>query len=533
VEIRDCSFAPSALEEKTYPVSGSKLTFQQIVNSGETDIPIQWYSKSLFETVHPEVKVTYVAGNVWDTKSIMTGLAGGTAPMVYSDWGTGYVMNHPYSIHLAAKNGLWADLSEFEEDFKEEISYFKDLFPAFWVEGKWYAVPRADNRLLQASAIEYRKSWFKEAGIFNEKGEPAPPENWTWNDFREIAKKLTNAKKKHWGISLMWNAGPCMWGIYDFGCLSTDLAYRVIDKSGKNTWRFGVTPALLRFWNFMKDLRWKDKSALGGVEYTGWSQGVEDMHSGRTGMCWSNIIGGIYNNVGVYTYSPTIPNTEEIGLVPDPIGKYGLAENYIVAEGFGFDPTLNKKQLKAALEWYFWNAVGRGQQLRIEHELDLLHTFGEKGLSASLACDALLNVFPWKGVIAKERSKIKELLPPQYVKTCEKATQWTPLASNFVSLGRYGLVDPSKDKGAIKVAEAIFNTIMGDPNADIEEVIKKNAEIANSTEYNYKVKDQEEKMEKYLTALGEYYKKYYPEFYKSKEYEEQYEEQMGYYRMSK
>ena len=67
--------------------------------------------------------------------------------------------------------------------------------------GKTYTVPTTAT----TQGLIYNKELFKAAGIVDENGEAKPPK--TWDEFREVAKKLTDPAKKQYGVIL-----PIKWG---------------------------------------------------------------------------------------------------------------------------------------------------------------------------------------------------------------------------------------------------------------------------------------------------------------------------------
>ena len=67
--------------------------------------------------------------------------------------------------------------------------------------GKTYTVPTTAT----TQGLIYNKEMFKAAGIVDENGEAKPPK--TWDEFREVAKRLTNPAKKQYGVIL-----PIKWG---------------------------------------------------------------------------------------------------------------------------------------------------------------------------------------------------------------------------------------------------------------------------------------------------------------------------------
>jgi multiple sugar transport system substrate-binding protein len=67
----------------------------------------------------------------------------------------------------------------------------KDLVDLYTHNGKQYAIPKDWDTI----ALVYNKKLFDAAGV------PYPTNNWTWNDLRNAAQKLTDASKNQWGIA--------------------------------------------------------------------------------------------------------------------------------------------------------------------------------------------------------------------------------------------------------------------------------------------------------------------------------------------
>ncbi len=69
-------------------------------------------------------------------------------------------------------------------------NYYEGIVNLYQSDGKQYAVPKDIDTI----ALWYNKT------IFDEMGVAYPDETWTWDDFKEAAKKLTN--DDHWGFAL-------------------------------------------------------------------------------------------------------------------------------------------------------------------------------------------------------------------------------------------------------------------------------------------------------------------------------------------
>jgi multiple sugar transport system substrate-binding protein len=90
-------------------------------------------------------------------------------------------------VQLTIRRNLVVPLDEFinSAEAKELLS---DIDPAllkgFTVDGKLYLLPEEWNNMV----IYYNTKVFKEAGI------PPPPDDWTWDDFLTLAKRLTSGE---------------------------------------------------------------------------------------------------------------------------------------------------------------------------------------------------------------------------------------------------------------------------------------------------------------------------------------------------
>lgn len=143
-----------------------KESYQQVIREFEKENPgikirLQWGATGRFFGV------------------VLTRMAGGVAPDVV-------FMYESMMPHFADKNTLEdltpyikRDLSDYDEDFHPLSRKI------FAYNGKTYAMPVTMAPIL----VIYNKGMFDEAGV------PYPDEGWTWDEFLEIAKKLTKKDK--------------------------------------------------------------------------------------------------------------------------------------------------------------------------------------------------------------------------------------------------------------------------------------------------------------------------------------------------
>lgn len=157
--------APSKVVEVMYWGSPEEI---EII----TNLVKNWQKK------HPDIKVklTHVPAGEPYRQKFLTRLAGGDPPDIafveVNIWPSFYAKN------------AFIPLNQFIE--KDPSFNLEEFFPAvvkrFTVKGKIYIIPRDTAPF---ACIYYNKEIFDEAGI------PYPKDNWTWQEFLEVAKKLT------------------------------------------------------------------------------------------------------------------------------------------------------------------------------------------------------------------------------------------------------------------------------------------------------------------------------------------------------
>jgi len=143
-----------------------------------------------FEAQNPGIKVqkTLTPWSDYWTK-LQTALPAGTGPDVF--W-----INHP-NLSTYFPTGLLLDLEPAAADIK-----FENFNPSFLVpftsQGKRYGVPINYDIIV----LMYNKEMFDKAGV------AYPTDNWTWNDYREAAGKLTikdGATTVQYGCIASWD----------------------------------------------------------------------------------------------------------------------------------------------------------------------------------------------------------------------------------------------------------------------------------------------------------------------------------------
>jgi multiple sugar transport system substrate-binding protein len=119
--------------------------------------------------------------NYWTL--LEAGATGGELPDVF--W------MHSNVAQKYMENDLLLDLTDriAASDKIDLNNYYQGIVNLYQSNGKQYAVPKDIDTI----ALWYNKT------IFDEMGVPYPDDTWTWADFKENAKKLTN--ENHWGFA--------------------------------------------------------------------------------------------------------------------------------------------------------------------------------------------------------------------------------------------------------------------------------------------------------------------------------------------
>lgn len=193
-----------------------------------------------FNKTHPKIDVKVLeTNNDYALQKVLTAVRGGNPPDVaylYGSWAPN-VAKIPSVVDLTAMS-------------KSTEVNWNDFYPGeqavATVDGKVIGVPALVDNL----AIVYNKKLFQKAGI------PAPTADWTWDDFRAAAAKLTDPAAKQFGTSYpadasedtVWHWIAMLWEA-DGQILNADNTKAAFDS-----------PAGLRAMTTLKDMAVDDKS---------------------------------------------------------------------------------------------------------------------------------------------------------------------------------------------------------------------------------------------------------------------------------
>ena len=192
VALASCAGAAPAAPAATnapVPAAPAKVSGKvEFLAWGDTGDIASWETlQKTYLQKNPDVQLTVTPitdpGNNFYPK-LQTSIAGGTPPQVASFQG--------WEWQVYADKGVLAPIDDLIKRDKAEAAYpdLKSMNDITIRKGKRYMVPMQ----LATMLMYYAKKPFLEAGV------PFPTDDWTYDQFIDIARKLTNPAKKMWGI---------------------------------------------------------------------------------------------------------------------------------------------------------------------------------------------------------------------------------------------------------------------------------------------------------------------------------------------
>jgi multiple sugar transport system substrate-binding protein len=143
-----------------------------------------------FSVENPDIVVKYepITGDYWQAIKTLVG-AGEEPDIYYMD-----IFQFPFF----AKEGVLLPLDDLMASTGTSRDVFiPDLINAFTYEGKTYGIPKDFNTL----ALFYNKDLFDQAGL------AYPTDNWTWDDLKAAAQKLSQPDKNIYGLGVPADPG--------------------------------------------------------------------------------------------------------------------------------------------------------------------------------------------------------------------------------------------------------------------------------------------------------------------------------------
>jgi multiple sugar transport system substrate-binding protein len=205
--------------------NAKNLRFTFFGNLEEASVA-QTYSNNYCAS-HPGVNIEFEAisqGDL-DTKMIADHIAG-NAPDVIR---VAHTQVKPW-----ASKGILLDIKPFIE--RDSLDYMENALDVFSYQDGIFAFPKT----LACRSLLYNEDMFDVAGI------PYPTDDWTWEDLKEAAKKLTivkNGRTTQWGFLL----APQVPGM--FGMFVEQAGGTMFEENGKAVFNSKAGVKVLDYWN--------------------------------------------------------------------------------------------------------------------------------------------------------------------------------------------------------------------------------------------------------------------------------------------
>lgn len=321
-------------------------------NKAEKEITIFSYNtrdeNSLFGTLYKnftkdtgiKVNLQTIQGDMTDyEKKIDIALMSGDTTDVF--YNTNQITQAKYIL-----NGSLLALDDLakQEKYDLETKYGKYLYK---VDGKTYGIPSSPTYW----AVFYNKKIFDDAGV------PYPKGYWTWDQYVETAKKLTNPSKKIYGSFMN-----------DFDAYS----YMIANQKGVEGYKKDGTsnfddPAFIESMKFYGELGNTLKVQPSYLEYQSKKIPAESFVNGSYAMCFTGtwLLGNL-NDTAKY------PRDWKWGVTQVPVPDAN-SKNNVGAVGY---TVVNKNAKNKEAAFKFATYIGENQY-KVTNELPALQSFGK------------------------------------------------------------------------------------------------------------------------------------------------------------
>jgi multiple sugar transport system substrate-binding protein len=212
-------------------------------------------------------------------------------------------------LRVRADSGIYLGLKKF---FDQEGETYGGVFgPSIEqtqnFNGDYYSLPYCNN----INMIYYNRKLFREAGI------PDPDPNWTWDDFREIAKKLTKGEGANKTYGAMVNVGANNGTDWTAIAQQSLGAFWYLNKDFRST-RFDA-PEMRQSMQFFHDMMYVDQSLvpIEEIAVRRWDTAniaINGLYNDKFAMCRMPVFGCLYLNE---SYGKIPPGTD-IGMANMP-----------------------------------------------------------------------------------------------------------------------------------------------------------------------------------------------------------------------
>lgn len=360
-------------EENPSSGTGDTVKIRFATWDSEESLTLQQELVDKFNSSQEKIQVTLEAyGDEYDTK-LAAGMGAKDAPDVM------YMWNYP-----AYKDAL-EPLDSYIE--KEGAEYGENFYEALWNYNK------ADDVILGLPVGYTTHVMYYNKDLFDAKGVSYPEAGWTWDDVKEIAKKLTDEGEDTKGLVFSGKPDP-----FDFEMYLWSNGSAYVDESGNLSGNLNAKETVEVFTMFQDMLK-------EGIAVASEGSGTTEMKTGKVGM-YVNGSWGISSlkDAGINYGIVELPSFE---------GKKGVS----IVSSSGLSMSKDSKNKEAAFEFMkFW--TGETANLdRIEYELPVLK---------SVVASEKLSEDPEKSVFYAMLEKSEGYTPSSSI-----VSDWSIMAENL------------------------------------------------------------------------------------------------------
>lgn len=340
---------------------------------------------------------------------------------------------------IVAERGWAADMTDLINNWEYAEQYNEDAFKLFEFDGKRYGFPKGSYVM----HILYNKQIFDDANV------EYPQPGWTWDDFVDKAKRLTNREKGISGFGTTGKGGGATWIWSNFLYQAGGEVEEIQD--GKVKAVFG-SEAGVKALQLYKDLRWTH-DVLNPNALADGADINTDFGNGKIAMITHGdwVVSMMINQFGM--------KPEQLGIVPMPVGPGGKSQ---AVQGGSFEiinaNVKDPDKLQAAFDWITFLETKEEAVRNAENLAEELKAKGEV----------------WAHVIMrpyKADSDINQALKEIWNANPETFVQWPD--ELYAQLYESGHGEPPVEAQAWYAnTAAIIEKVLSDPNADPAALLK-------------------------------------------------------------
>ncbi len=467
-----------------------------------------YFNQAVFSLKFPMVRtenLEFHAQGANKNSLLLIALKSGRAPAVY--------MLERKDCPRILRQGLFADITDYIKDWEQTKNFPVIPMSDATYMGRIYGVP---SKHLQMDALMYRrdwisedsklKTWFTKKGwLHPSDGKPYIPSRWTYNEFTELTKLITDTdpdrRRRGYvdrpGSMLFLEAHGLAHGLMTF--------IEYIKFSGdKTTWVFDrENPLYLEGMKRVRDIVWVDRSVRTGVEVT-YSSAQDDFYGGRAGIAYttSSMVLTKSLNSKYSIFGNKQPFSDVVGLTAMPGSVEAPNSMLPDCALVGFSPKLKPDQLAAAVEWVKSLQYGEFVNTAIFFEAKEAELLGTASLVLRNALASVYDV-DFKNFNIDFTGSFSKIMVDFYDSLRIAQKQSSPLLGipKFEDFGLKGIpLRAIQDQIRLMFEKA---TIDSNPNYD--KILSDCEGYVNSAILNYKDVNDAEKYENFLKASIEFF----------------------------